>query len=100
MSMHQLRQTICSILFLSLALHAPLSAQQILGAITGTVMDSSGAAVADAAVKAVNVATNLEVNANTRKRTVRIRSRISPPELTSSLSPRQDSKPKPTPKFW
>ncbi len=66
MSMHQLRQTICSILFLSLALHAPLSAQQILGAITGTVMDSSGAAVADAAVKAVNVATNLEVNARSQ----------------------------------
>jgi hypothetical protein len=61
MTMHHLRQIICSILFLSLALHAPLSAQQILGAITGTVMDSSGAAVADATVKAVNIATNLEV---------------------------------------
>jgi len=44
-----------------MALHAPLSAQQILGAITGTVMDASGAAVADATVKAVNIATNLEV---------------------------------------
>ena len=61
MSTHQLRQIICSILFLSLALHAPLSAQQILGAITGTVMDASGAAVSDATVRAVNIATNLEV---------------------------------------
>ncbi len=37
------------------------SAQQTLGAITGTVSDPSGAAVPDATVKAVNVATNLEV---------------------------------------
>src|ERR1035438_3382064 len=61
MSTHHLRPIICSILFLSLALHAPLSAHQILGAITGTVMDASGAAVSDTTVKAVNIATNLEV---------------------------------------
>jgi hypothetical protein len=66
MSTHHLRQILCSILFLSLALHAPLSAQQILGAITGTVMDSSGAAVADTTVKAVNIATNLEVAAHSQ----------------------------------
>ncbi len=41
------------------------NAQQTLGAITGTVIDSSGAAVSDATVKAVNVATNLEVVAHT-----------------------------------
>ena len=39
--------------------------QQTLGAITGTVTDASGAVVADATVKAVNYATNLEVSAHT-----------------------------------
>ncbi len=43
-----------------------LSAQQVLGAITGTVKDSSGAAVPDAAVKARNTATNLSVKAQTQ----------------------------------
>lgn len=42
------------------------NAQQTVGAITGTITDSSGAAVPDAAVKAVNVATNLEVAARTK----------------------------------
>lgn len=41
-------------------------AQQTLGAITGTVTDPSGAVVADASVKAVNFATNLEVVAQTK----------------------------------
>src|SRR6202161_3807280 len=40
--------------------------QQTLGAITGTVTDPSGAFVSDATVKAVNIATNLEVNARTK----------------------------------
>jgi hypothetical protein len=42
------------------------SAQQTLGAITGTVTDPSGAIVSDATVKAVNIATNLEVVAHTK----------------------------------
>lgn len=42
------------------------SSQQTLGAITGTVTDPSGAVVSDAAVKAVNIATNLEVAAITK----------------------------------
>ncbi len=42
------------------------SAQQTLGAITGTVTDPSGAVVSDADVKAVNLATNLEVSAHTK----------------------------------
>ena len=42
------------------------SAQQTLGAITGTVTDPSGAIVSDATVKAVNIATNLEVLAHTK----------------------------------
>ena len=42
------------------------SAQQTLGAITGTVTDPSGAVVSDANVKAVNTETNLEVAARTK----------------------------------
>jgi carboxypeptidase family protein/TonB-dependent receptor-like protein len=41
-------------------------AQQTVGAITGTVTDPSGAAVGDATVKAINIATNLEVVAHTK----------------------------------
>src|ERR1700722_10291997 len=40
-------------------------AQDISGAITGTVKDTSGSVVPGAAVKSVNTATNLEVNAKT-----------------------------------
>jgi hypothetical protein len=51
----------------ALALLTPIaSAQQTLGAITGTVSDPSGAVVSDATVKAVNIATNLEVAAQTK----------------------------------
>ena len=44
----------------------PAIAQQTLGAITGTVTDPSGAVVSDATVKAINLATNLEVAAHTK----------------------------------
>ena len=60
-SKRRLKHIIWSTLFLSLVLRAPVNAQQILGAITGTVLDSSGAAVPGATVKATNIATNLEV---------------------------------------
>ena len=53
--------TLGILLSLGLALQLSLHAQQILGSITGTVSDASGAAVGGAAVKAVNTATNLEV---------------------------------------
>lgn len=59
-------QALSCTLFFSIALHAPLRAQQILGAITGTVKDSSGAAVPEASVKALNIATNLEVAATSQ----------------------------------
>jgi hypothetical protein len=42
-----------------LLFNAPSSAQQTLGAINGTVTDSSGAVVARATVKVLNVATGL-----------------------------------------
>jgi Carboxypeptidase regulatory-like domain/TonB dependent receptor-like, beta-barrel len=48
------------------AFSLPSSAQETLGAITGTVTDPSGAAVPDATVKALNTATNLEVVAHTK----------------------------------
>ncbi len=51
-----LRLFLCTCFF-AMAAHA----QQVLGSITGTVLDSSGAVVPDATVKATNLATNLEV---------------------------------------
>ena len=50
------------LLLLSCALHA----QQTLGAIKGTVTDASGAVIQKASVKIRNVATNLEVTAETK----------------------------------
>ena len=54
------------ILFLLIAARTPCLAQQIVGTITGTVLDSSGAVVGEATVKAHNVATNLEVTAHSK----------------------------------
>ncbi len=44
----------------------PASCQQVLGAITGAVVDSSGASVPDATITARNTATNLTVNTQTK----------------------------------
>ena len=52
------------ILFLLIAGRTPCLAQQIVGTITGTVLDSSGAVVGEATVRAHNVATNLDVTAH------------------------------------
>ena len=58
---------IICLIFLALAvLRQPLAAQQILGTITGTVKDSSGAAVPAATIRARNIATNLEVVEHTQ----------------------------------
>ena len=54
---------ILSICMAGIAMQAPLRAQGILGAITGTVKDPSGAAIPEAKIKATNVATNLSVSA-------------------------------------
>lgn len=52
-----------AILALAIGTSVPMAmAQQILGTITGTVKDASGGAMAGAAVKARNVATNLTVS--------------------------------------
>ena len=55
------------LLFTVLIFALPTHAQQTLGAITGTVTDPTGAAVPDAAVSATNLATNLEVAAQTKQ---------------------------------
>ncbi|HEX4809959.1 MAG TPA: carboxypeptidase regulatory-like domain-containing protein [Bryobacteraceae bacterium] len=49
-----------------LGLCASMSAQQTLGAITGTVKDASGAVVPSVSVKARNLATNLEISEETQ----------------------------------
>ena len=49
------------ILFLLIGSQVPCLAQQTVGSIAGTVLDSSGATVPDAEVKARNVATNFVV---------------------------------------
>ncbi len=54
------------ILFLLIGAQIPCQAQQTVGAITGTVLDSSGATVGEAVVKAHNVATNLEVTVHSK----------------------------------
>ena len=57
---------VVALLFLILFFSLPSSSQQVVGAITGTVTDPTGAAVPDATVKALNVATNLEISAQTK----------------------------------
>jgi Carboxypeptidase regulatory-like domain/TonB dependent receptor len=54
------------VLLTALIFSLPSHAQQTLGAITGTVTDSSGGVVGDATVTALNVATNLEVVAHSK----------------------------------
>ena len=58
-----LRKWLCGVVLLLAAIagNYPVSAQQITGAITGTVIDASGAAVPGAAVEIRNVDTNLTV---------------------------------------
>jgi hypothetical protein len=59
------RLALFALLFLAVA-STNCFAQQTVGAITGTILDASGAGIPDATVKAVNIATNLEVVAHTK----------------------------------
>lgn len=62
------REFVClaaATLLISLITVIPVNAQEILGAITGTVKDSTGAVVADATVKTHNIATNEETTQHT-----------------------------------
>ncbi|HLY20028.1 MAG TPA: TonB-dependent receptor [Bryobacteraceae bacterium] len=61
-----LKQVICFIILAGFILGAPLQAQDVLGAITGTVKDATGAAVPDATVRARNIDTNLEIVQHTQ----------------------------------
>jgi hypothetical protein len=55
-----------ALLFSILMFSLPSNSQQVVGAITGTVTDPIGAAVPDATVKALNLATNLEITAQSK----------------------------------
>jgi hypothetical protein len=55
-----------ALLFSVLIFALPSRSQQVVGAITGTVIDPTGAAVPGATVKAVNIATHLEISADTK----------------------------------
>src|ERR1700689_354883 len=55
-----------AVLALTLAAHRPSYAQQILGTITGTVRDATGATVPDVTATARNIATNLTVTARSQ----------------------------------
>src|ERR1700722_4515236 len=57
---------VAALLFLVLIFSRQSYSQQVVGAITGTVTDPTGAAVPDATVKATNIATNLEITAQTK----------------------------------
>jgi flavin-binding protein dodecin len=62
----RIKQIVLLVFFAAFTLTAPLVAQDVLGGITGTVKDSTGAAVPDAIVRARNVDTNLEVVQHTQ----------------------------------
>ena len=61
-----LKQTVFFVFVAGFALRAPMPAQDVLGGITGTVKDTTGAAVPDATVRAKNIGTNLEVVQHTQ----------------------------------
>ena len=86
-------------LFILTASQQPYQAQQTVGAIAGTVLDASGAAVQNATVKARNVATNFEVTVNSNSSGSYSISNL--PIGTYELKfTKRVSRPRPTPRFW
>jgi hypothetical protein len=61
-----IKQFVCFVFFAAFVLRAPTLAQDVLGSITGTVKDATGAAVPDVTVRARNIGTNLEVVQHTQ----------------------------------
>ena len=61
-----IKQIVFFVFFAGFVLRTPLLAQDVLGGITGTVKDATGAAVPDATVRARNIGTNLEVVQHTQ----------------------------------
>ena len=61
-----LRRVVCWALLMLAGACPALRAQQILGAITGTVKDATGASVPGATVRALNTATNFSVSVKTQ----------------------------------
>ena len=61
-----IKQIVYFVFLAGFVLRAPMLAQDVLGSITGTVKDASGAAVPDVTVRARNIGTNLEVVQHTQ----------------------------------
>jgi hypothetical protein len=69
MTSHRIRLGLCSLALFTLALCSALPglAQQTLGSLNGTVLDSSGAAVVGATVKVTDAAINVVQTTTTQK---------------------------------
>jgi hypothetical protein len=75
-----------SALWLAAALAAPLGAQETRGAITGTITDQQGAVIPGAAVKVLNVATNVATTTTTNEAGVYVAPFISVGDYTVTAS--------------
>ncbi|MGA2738647.1 MAG: TonB-dependent receptor [Bryobacteraceae bacterium] len=64
--MRYIKQIVYFVFLAGFMLRAPVHAQDVLGGITGTVKDATGAAVPDVTVHARNIGTNLEVVQHTQ----------------------------------
>ncbi len=78
----------------------PAGAQDILGAITGSVKDSSGAVIPDVTVKAHNAGTNEETTAHTDANGFYSALNLPIGAYTVTFSPKQDFRLKATLRCW